>query len=193
MLGQGRDLSKRTLQPIQKSEGVVMNPRHSWLVVGILLMVVGCTKDRPTPFRDEQLGIAVVFPGEPISSRFSEPTPFGAIEWYSRSYRPAIRMDQNFQVDVGNLPAGTRGGSTPGEVVVTYDKWLRQRLGKVDREELPAEKGPGFSYHAVSPAGTHLFGRVLVRRGRLHRAEVEVPKPQDPRAKAFLDSFEVLP
>ncbi|MDP2876852.1 MAG: hypothetical protein Q8O00_11755 [Holophaga sp.] len=170
-----------------------MTQRYGWLLIGTLLISVGCAKDRPTPFRDKQLGIAVVFPGEPISVRYSEPTPYGTVEWHGRSFRPAIRMDQNFQVDVGNLPEGTRGGSTPSEVVETYDKWLRKRLGKVGREELSIEKGPGFKYHAVSPAGTHLLGQIVVRRGRLHRAEVEAPKQNDPRAKSFLDSFEVLP
>jgi hypothetical protein len=34
---------------------------------------------------------------------------------------------------------------------------------------------------------------VVVRRGRLHRAEVAAPRKADPRAQAFLDTFEVAP
>ena len=165
----------------------------AWSLVALILIAAGCGKDRPVPLRDEQLGISAMFPGPPVNNRFVEPTPFGSIDWFSRSYRPAIRMDQNFQVDVGNLPRGTRGGSTPEDVVETYDAWLRKRLGKVERSELPDRQGPGFAYRAQSPSGTYLLGRVVVRRGRLHRAEAAVPNPEDPRAKSFLESFEVLP
>lgn len=163
-----------------------------WLVVAALV-ALGCAKDQLVPYRDERLGFAAVFPGRPSNYRFSEPSPFGPIEWFSRACHPGVRLDQNFQVDVGNLPPGTRGGGTPEEVVETYQAWLVKRFGKVERKDLPIARGLGFRYHFLSPSGTHLEGLVVVRRGRLYRAEAAVSKANDLKAKAFLDSFEVLP
>jgi len=163
------------------------------ILAGAVLILVGCQKEQPTTRRDEQLGISVLFPGVPMKNRFLEPTPFGPVEWFSYAFRPGGRLDQSFQVDVGNLPPGIEGGSTPEEIVETYHRWLLKRFGKVEREELSPQAGPGFRYQARSPMGTHLLGILVVRRGRLHRAEATVPKSGDPRARAFLESFEVLP
>jgi len=170
-----------------------MNSKGIWTLATAALVVMGCVRDKPVPYRDEKLGFAAVFPGPPLNYRFSEQTPFGAIEWFSRAYHPAIQLDQNFQVDVGNLPPGTRGGSTPEEAVETYYAWLLKRFGKVDRAGLPLGKGMGIRYHAVSPSGSHLEGILIIRRGRLHRVEASVTKVKDPKAQAFLESFEVLP
>ncbi len=170
-----------------------MSRMGAWSLVVVTLCAVSCGKDRPAPFRDEQLGIAVVFPGPPEKIRYLEPTPFGAMEWFGRAYRPAGRMDTNFQVDVGNLPPGTQGGTTPAEVLETYHRWQLKRFGRVEREALAPGKGPGFRYRIVSPMGTHLQGILVVSRGRLHRAEAITSRVDDPRAKAFLDGFEVLP
>jgi len=160
---------------------------------GALLVLLGCGREQPVPIRDPQMGIAIVFPGQPSRVRYSEPSPFGSLEWYGQAHRPAGRMDTTFQVDVANLPSGSRGGATPGEVLATYQRWLLQRFGKVDCQDLPLDKGPGFRFQVVSPMGTHLQGILVVRRGRLHRAEASTPKREDPRARAFLEGFEVLP
>ena len=168
-----------------------MGRKFVW--AGVLLLLLGCGREQPVPIRDPQMGIAIIFPGQPSRVRYSEPSPFGSLEWYGQAYRPAGRMDTTFQVDVANLPAGSRGGTTPGEVLETYQRWLLQRFGKVDRQDLLLDKGPGFRYQVVSPMGTHLQGILVVRRGRLHRAESSTSKREDPRAKAFLEGFEVLP
>lgn len=170
-----------------------MGNRGAGFLAAAMLVAVGCTREQPTPFKDDQLGISAWFPGAPQKNRYLEPTPFGAMEWFSWTFRPGGRLDQSFQVDVGNLPPGTQGGGTPGEVATTYHRWLIQRFGTVERQDLPAEKGPGFRYQARFPMGTHLSGVLVVRRGRLHRAEVAVPKADDPRTKTFLDAFEVQP
>ncbi len=167
--------------------------RRGIVWVGVLVLLQGCGTERPVPVRDPQMGIAVVFPGRPSRVRYSEPSPFGVLEWFGQAYRPAGRMDTTFQAEVANLPAGSRGGTTAEEVLATYQRWLLHRFGKVDREELPAEKGPGFRYRLASSSGTSLLGILVVRRGRLHRAEASTPKREDPRAGAFLDRFEVLP
>ena len=170
-----------------------MNRMGIWSLAVVAFCGVGCEPERPSPLRDEQLGFSVIFPGAPQKIRYAEPTPFGAMEWFGQAYRPAGRMDTNFQAEVGNLPSGTEGGNTPVEVVETYHRWILQRFGKVEREGLSPEKGPGLRYRAISPMGTHLQGVLVVRRGRLHRAEASTPKADDPRAKAFLDGFEVIP
>lgn len=159
----------------------------------VALGSMGCGAGHPVSFRDEQLGIAIVFPGTPQGIRYVESTPFGAIEWFGRAYRPAGRMDANFQAEVANLPPGTEGGTTPAEVMGTYHRWLLKRFGKVERTELPAEQGPGFRYRIRSPMGTYLNGALVVRRGRLHRAEATISREDDAQARAFLDGFEVLP
>ena len=125
---------------------------------GVLLLLQGCGKEQPVPFRDPQMGIAVVFPGQPSKVRFEEPSPFGSMEWFGRSFRPPGRLDTTFQVDVANLPPGTRGGGTPAEVLETYQRWLVQRFTKVDRQELPLDRGPrlplpGGRSHGYASAG----------------------------------------
>ena len=167
-----------------------MGRKAVWLLAGALLFQ-GCGKEQPVTVRDAQMGITIVFPGQPSRVRYSEPTPFGAMEWFGQAWHPGGRMDTNFQVEVANLPPGTQGGTTPDEVVATYRRWLQQRFGTLDSQELPASKGPGLRYGTTSPMGTHLQGILVVRRGRLHRAEVTVPQVGDPRAGAFLESYEV--
>jgi hypothetical protein len=167
--------------------------RGAGILAATVMALVGCGKEQPTPQKDDQLGIAAIFPGVPTKNRFLEPTPFGSVEWFSYAYRPGSRLDQSFQVDVGNLPPGTEGGGTPEEIVETYHRWLLKRFGKVEREELAPQAGPGFRYQARSPMGTHLLGILVVRRGRLHRAEATVSKQDDPRARIFLESFAVQP
>ena len=164
-------------------------------VIGALLLLLlqGCGREQPVPVRDPQMGIAIVFPGQPSRVRYSEPSPFGGLEWFGQAYRPAGRMDTTFQAEVANLPEGARGGTTAEDVLATYQRWLLQRFGKVDRVDIPPERGPGFRYRLVSPSGTNLQGILVVRRGRLHRAEASTPKREDPRAGAFLDGFEVMP
>ncbi len=169
-----------------------MRQKIVWVCAGALLLQ-GCGREQPVPMRDPQMGVAVIFPGPPSRVRYSEPSPFGPLEWYGQAYRPGGRLDTTFQVDVANLPRGIKGGTTPEEVLATYERWLLQRFGKVDREELLPDKGPGFRYRVASPMGTHLQGILVVRRGRLHRAEASAPKREDQRAKAFLEGFEVLP
>lgn len=162
--------------------------KRSWLLLTAVL-ALGCAKETPVPVREEQLGFAAVFPGAVTKNRYVEQTPYGGIEWFCRAHRPGMGMDRNFQVDVGNLPSGSQGGSTPEALLETYHRWLRGRFGKVDW----AARGDGYAYHAQAPNGAHLRGLVVVRRGRLHRAEATTPGAEDPKAKAFLESFEVLP
>lgn len=169
-----------------------MRGLNRWLLAAPLLLL-GCAKETPTALRDPQLGIAAMFPGAPTNNRYVEQTPFGSIEWFCRAHRPGVGMDRNYQVDVGNLPPGTQGGNTPDAVLETYHRWLLGRFGKVDWEALPPARGEGYAYHAQAPSGAHLRGLVVVLRGRLHRAEATTPKADDSAAKAFLDSFEVLP
>ncbi len=170
-----------------------MNRMGIWSCAVVVLCGLGCERERPVPFRDEQLGIAAVFPGTPQKIRYVETTPFGSMEWFGQAYRPGGRMDTNFQAEVANLPSGTQGGTTPAAVLETYHRWLLQRFGKVEWGDLPLEKGPGCTYHVRSPMGTFLYGALIVRRGRLHRVEATTSVGGEGRAQAFLDGFEVLP
>lgn len=163
---------------------------RGWILVAGLL-VLGCAPEAPAPFQSENLGVSATFPGPSRAARFSEPTPFGTVEWFSQSWQPPGRLDADFHVAVGNLPPGDRGGTDPGSVLATYRDWLRQRLGEVTVTPLEGVQGPGFRYRVAGPHGREVQGILVVRRGRLHRAEATTPRPGDPRAQAFLDSFQV--
>lgn len=163
-----------------------------WMAAGILLVVMaGCAPEAPVPLDRPDLGIAVTFPGKPQGARLVTPTPYGEIEWFSHSWHPGGRLDEDFHTAVGNLPPGDRGGDTPDAVLRTHQAWLRKRFGALERTDVPVAKGPGFQYRAPGPGGSHIAGIVVVRRGRLHIAEATVRKAGDPRVAAFLDSFSV--
>ena len=161
------------------------------LVPLALLMALGCYREVPVRFEDRRLGIVVVFPGQPRLHKFSEPTPFGEMEWFSTTYETPGRLDRSFFVDVGNLPPGEQGGTAATVVLATLRRFLERRMGKIAVEELPAL--PGFRYKATLPNGAYAEGIAILRRGRIHRAQATVAKPEDPALKAFLESFEVLP
>jgi hypothetical protein len=161
-----------------------------WLVPVLLVALSGC-KDDPRRIENENLGIAVTFPGPPKLHRHTDPGPFGEVEWFDLAMNPPGRLDETFSVAVGNLPPGDRGGTSPREILTTFQNFLGYRFGPIQRTELPADKGPGFRYQAKGPAGGVIEGIVVVRRGRLHHAQAIVRKVGDPRTAAFLDDFEV--
>jgi hypothetical protein len=156
----------------------------------LLLILTGCKED-PRRIENANLGIVATFPGPPKLHRHTDPGPYGEMEWFDLAMSPAGRLDETFSVAVGNLPPGDRGGSTPREVLQTYQNFLGYRFGKVQRTELPTDKGPGFRYKAKGPTGGVIEGVVVVRRGRLHHAQAIVRKDNDPRTAALLDDFEV--
>lgn len=157
----------------------------------VLLALTGCKED-PRRIENENLGIAVTFPGPPKLHRHTDPGPFGDVEWFDLAMSPAGRLDETFSVAVGNLPPGSKGGTTPREILATFQNFLGYRFGPVQRKELPADKGPGFRYKVKSPNTSLLVeGIVVVRRGRLHHAQAIVRKEGDKRTAAFLDDFEV--
>lgn len=155
-------------------------------------LLLGCAKDQPFPFEQPNLGIRVVFPGEPRQAGYPEATPFGLIQWISFSYTPAGRMDVNFHVDVGNLPPGDRGGATVPEALATYQAYLGSRLGgPIQRTDLAGDRGPGFRYVAPGMTQARVEGVVILKRGRLHHAQATVARADDSRLQPFLDSFQV--
>lgn len=156
----------------------------------LLLALMGCRED-PRRIENENLGIAATFPGPPKLHRHTDPGPFGEVEWFDLAMNPAGRLDETFSVAVGNLPPGTKGGTTPREVLGTFQNFLSYRLGPIRRLELPADKGPGFRYKVKGMNGGFIEGIVVVRRGRLHHAQAIVRKEGDPRTAAFLDEFDV--
>jgi hypothetical protein len=162
---------------------------RAWLVV-VLLALTGC-REEPRRVENENLGIAVTFPGPPKLHRHTDPGPFGDVEWFDLAMSPAGRLDETFSVAVGNLPPGNKGGTTPREILTTFQNFLGYRFGPVQRTELPADRGPGFRYKVKSPTTSLVEGIVVVRRGRLHHAQAIVRKEGDPRTAAFLDDFEV--
>ena len=157
------------------------------------LLAAGCVRETPVRMEDRNLGIAAVFPGQARTHKFSEPTPFGEMEWFSTTYETPGRFDRSFFINVGNLPPGSKGGSTESEVLGTMRRFLAAKIGKFDETNLPGGKGPGFRYKATLPNGEYAEGIVIVRRGRIHQAQATVSKAGDPSLIAFLDSFEVLP
>ena len=160
-----------------------------WLLL-LLLGLAGC-KDDPRRVENENLGFAATFPGPPKLHRHTEPGPYGDMEWFDVSMSPPGRLDETFSVAVGNLPSGDRGGSTPREILTTFQNFLSYRFGTIQRLELPADRGPGFRYKVKGPTGGIIEGVVVVRRGRLHHAQAIVRKEGDARTAAFLNDFEV--
>ena len=161
-----------------------------WLVPVLLLALAGC-KDDPRRIENENLGIAATFPGPPKLHRHTDPGPFGEVEWFDLAMSPSGRLDETFSVAVGNLPPGERGGTTPSQILTTFQNFLGYRFGAIQRTDLEANKGPGFRYKVKSPNGGMVEGIVVVRRGRLHHAQAIVRREGDPRTAAFLDDFEV--
>jgi hypothetical protein len=160
------------------------------LLLAMLLGLMGC-KDEPRRVENENLGFAATFPGPPKLYRHTDPGPFGDVEWFDMSMSPSGRLDETFGVAVGNLPPGDKGGTTPSQILTTFQNYLGYRFGAIQRTELAASKGPGFRYKVKSPAGGVVEGIVVVRRGRLHHAQAIVRREGDPRTAAFLNDFEV--
>jgi len=161
-----------------------------WLVLVMLLGLAGC-KDDPRRVENENLGFAATFPGPSKLHRHTDPGPFGEVEWFDVSMSPPGRLDETFSVAVGNLPPGDRGGTTPREILTTFQNFLGYRFGALRCTELPMDRGPGFRYQVKGPSGGLVEGIVVVRRGRLHHAQAIVRKEGDRRTAAFLDDFEV--
>ncbi len=157
----------------------------------VILLVLGGCKEDPRRIENENLGIAATFPGPPKLHRHTDPGPFGEVEWFDLAMSPPGRLDETFSVAVGNLPPGDKGGSSPREILTTFQNFLGYRLGVLQRTELSAEKGPGFRYKVKGPHTSFIEGVVVVRRGRLHHAQAIARKENDPRTLAFLDDFEV--
>ncbi len=156
----------------------------------VLLLTLGCVADRPRRVENGNLGIAAVFPGEPRLNKRDEDTPFGPMEWFDTAYVNTRRLDDSFHISVGNLPKGSKGGVTPGQVLATFQGWLDFQLGPVQRNAVAADRGPGFRYSRSQPT-RWTEGIVVVRQGRLYHAQASVKNPADPRVKTFLESFEV--
>ena len=161
-----------------------------WLGLILLLALTGC-REEPRRIENENLGIAVTFPGPPKLHRHTDPGPYGEVEWFDLAMSPAGRLDETFSVAVGNLPPGNKGGTTPREILTTFQNFLGYRFGPIQRTDLPVDKGPGFRYRVKSPNTSLVEGIVVVRRGRLHHAQAIVRKEGDPRTAAFLNDFEV--
>ena len=153
--------------------------------------LLACQTEKPFVLDNANLGVKAVFPGEARMAKYSEPTPFGEIEWYSTTYAPAGRLDITCFVNVGNLPSGSQGGNTSAAVLDTFERWMKSRFLGFSRSNLPPDQGPGFRYRATVPTGATLEGIVIVRRSRLHNAQATSGKVGDPRVQAFLASFQV--
>ena len=165
-------------------------PRFVPLVCAALLLA--CAPEKPFPFEQKNLGVAVTFPGEPRQAMYPEDTPFGHIQWYNFSYTPAGRMDLNYHVDVGNLPPGDRGGDTVPAALATFQAFLGSRLGgPIQRTDLDPARGQGFTYVAPGVKTVRIEGVVILKRGRLHHAQATVARADDPKLRTFLDSFTV--
>lgn len=163
--------------------------RVGWVLL-MSLGLLGC-KDDPRRIENQNLGIVATFPGPPKLHRHTDPGPYGDVEWFDLAMSPGGRLDETFSVAVGNLPPGSRGGTTPREILTTFQNFLGYRFGAIQRTDLPDTKGPGFRYKAKGPTGGAIEGIVVVRRGRLHHAQAIVRKDNDPRTAALLNEFEV--
>ncbi|MBP1626316.1 MAG: hypothetical protein H6Q00_791 [Holophagaceae bacterium] len=161
-----------------------------WVGLG-LIGFLACQAEKPFTLDDPSLGVKAVFPGEARMAKYSEDTPFGNIDWFSTAYAPSGRLDVACYVNVGNLPPGTKGGSTSAGVLDSFEAWMKKRFTGFTRTELPPAQGPGFRYRATVPTGAWVEGIVVVRRGRLHHAQATTGRAGDPRGQAFLSSFEV--
>ncbi len=163
---------------------------NRWLPPLLLLALAGC-REEPRRVENDNLGIAATFPGPTKLHRHTDPGPFGDVEWFDIAMSPAGRLDETFSVAVGNLPPGDKGGTTPREILATFQRFLTYRFGPLRTTDLSADRGPGFRYLAKSPNGGAIEGIVVVRRGRLHHAQAIVRREGDPRTKAFLDDLEI--
>jgi hypothetical protein len=159
----------------------------------VLVMLLGLTacKDEPRRVENDNLGFAATFPGPAKLYRHTDPSPYGDMEWFDTSMSPSGRLDETFSVAIGNLPPGDKGGTTPSQVLATFQNSLRYRFGPIQCRDLPAKQGPGFRYKVKSPNGGMVEGIVVVRQGRLHHAQAIVRRDEDPRTAAFLNDFEV--
>lgn len=164
------------------------------LISTLMLAGTGCEERHPTSIHDTAAGFTVVFPGEARTNHFTEPTPYGDMEWFSTECTPFGNMVESNFVQVGNLPTGNQGGTTPQEILDTFYKFLTFRLGALDTAPLPSEQGPGFSYRA-RVASARTGGVVITRRGRIYRAQATSGRDKDwekaGKAQSFLDSFVV--
>jgi len=163
---------------------------RSWIGLLLVVALVGCRED-PRRVENANLGIAATFPGEPRLHRHTEPGPFGDVEWFDLAMNPAGRLDETFSVAVGNLPPGDQGGTTPREILGTFQNWLTYRLGPLRRTDLPEAKGPGFRYQVRLVNGGVAEGVAVYRSGRLYHAQAIVGKAGDPRTEAFLNDLEI--
>lgn len=156
----------------------------------ILLLAAGCARERPTRVENDNLGIVAVFPAEARLSKREEDTPFGRMEWFDTAYVPTGRLDESFHVSVGNLPRGSKGGTTPEEILRTFQKWLDTQLGTVQKSALRLDRGPGFRYSRGYPT-RWTEGIVVLRRDRIYHAQATVKSSADLRVKTFLEEFTV--
>jgi len=161
------------------------------VAAAMLAGLLACGSDKPFPVDNANLGIKAVFPGEARLSKYVEDTPYGQMEWFNTAYFSSGNMDMSCHIDVGNLPRGTQGGTTPQAILETFEKWMGKRFEGFTRSELSSGSGPGFRYQAKAPSGNTVEGIVIFRRGRLHHAQASSGKAKDPRVGAFLESFEV--
>ncbi len=158
-----------------------------------VLLLLACQPEPPQRISNENLGVAATFPGPAVVHKHVEPSPFGDIEWHDLTCASTGRLDESFHIEVGNLPKGKQGGSTPAEILATFEGTLTYRFGPLQKEPLPATQGPGFHYTARHPQGHVIEGVVVFRRGRIHHAQATVPQANDKRLRAFIDAFEVAP
>lgn len=165
------------------------------VLIGVLaaLLGVSCSKQVPQRVENANLGITATFPSKTRLTKFEESTPFGRMEWFDIVCALGPRMDESFRVAVGNLPSGKRGGTTPGEVLRTFQQWQEKRFGPLVWTPLSGGMTPGFHYKGAGPQGSSLEGVVVCRRGRLHHAQAMVRKADDPRLRALIDGFVVAP
>jgi len=157
----------------------------------VMLLALGGCKDDSHRIESENLGFAATFPGLPKLHRHTDSSPFGDVAWFDTARSPRGRPGATFRVAGGNLPRGDKGGTTPREILTTYQNFLGYRLGALQRADLPAEKGPGFRYKVKGPNARFIEGIVVLRRSRLHHAQAIVRREEDPRTAAFLNDFEV--
>lgn len=166
--------------------------RYARLLPVLALCALACSKETPQTVVREDLGITVTFPGPALRNTHEEDTPYGRITWFDVIHVPKGSMADSFHVEVGNLPDGTQGGTTPQAVLDTFQKWVTYRMeGKIEVSPVAGAAGPGLRYRATGYTDRGVAGIVILRRGRLHHAQATVSDPKDPRLAAFLDSLKV--